>query len=173
MSHFKTVLLFLRAAQALHVVSLNICMALLAMLFSAQIAVVVLRYLFAIGFIELQDFVLYCFATLCVLGVPVAFRLNKHVRVDIFRPSDSTKAARRTDQFSYLFMLLPLLAVTFAYAMPLVSYSWEIQEGARETGGLGGYYIIMTVLPIVCVLTAVQTLALLIDKSLIHEDRKQ
>jgi TRAP-type mannitol/chloroaromatic compound transport system permease small subunit len=162
---------FLGIAGKLHVLSLYTCMFLLAMLFVSQFAVVLLRYLFAIGFVQLQDFVLYCFAALSILGIPVALRLDKHVRVDIFRKSGATKRARRTDQFSYIVLLLPLFVVTFIHAMPLVTFSWQIQEGARETGGLGGYFIIMTVLPVVCVLTIIQALALFWDKSLIHDDK--
>ncbi len=161
---------FLLVAESLHHANLGVCKLLLALLFSTQFSVVVMRYLFAIGFVELQDFVLYCFATLSILGIPIALRLDKHVRVDIFRASGATASARRIDQISYALLLIPLAIVTIYYAMPLVQYSWEIKEGARETGGLGGYYLVMMMLPIACLLIIIQALALFFDKSLIHSE---
>ena len=40
--------------------------------------------------------------------------------------------------------------------------AWSIREGARETGGLGGVWLVKTVLPIACVLMLVQGSALLL-----------
>lgn len=76
--------------------------------------------------------------------------------------------ARRIDQIAFVALVLPLCVATLYYAAPLVSYSWSIKEGARETGGLGGYFLIMTGLPVVCVLLMVQIVALLLDGTLIH-----
>lgn len=157
-------------ARIAHVAALRLSMLLLGCMFVAQVLVVVLRYLFGIGFVELQDFVLFCFAALSVLGVPVALRLDRHVRVDVFRPSGTTRAARRIDQLSYVLLLAPVFAVTLWYVMPLVINSWAILEGSRETGGLGGYYLVMTALPLACVLMLLQGLALLLDRTLIHAE---
>lgn len=153
-----------------HRATLALCVALLGLMFGAQIAVVVLRYLFGIGFVELQDFVIYCFAALSVLGVPVALRLDRHVRVDVFRPSGSTHRARRVDQASYLLFLVPVFMITLWYVMPLVINAWAIREGSRETGGLGGYFVVMTALPLASVLMLLQGLALFLDRSLIHSE---
>lgn len=62
-----------------------VCAILLMAVFGTQTLVVVLRYLFAIGFVELQNFVSYGFAAFCVLTIPLALRADKHVRVDVFR----------------------------------------------------------------------------------------
>ncbi|MEP3245205.1 MAG: TRAP transporter small permease subunit [Sneathiella sp.] len=158
----------LSLALLLHQVTLRLCLLLLALVFGTQVTVVILRYLFGIGFVELHDLILYCYAGLCVLGLPVALRLDRHVRVDVFRPTGTSVVARRIDCVSYLILLAPFCLLTLWHVMPLVSYSWEIQEGSRETGGLPGYFIVMTALPVSCVLMLVQGLALFLDKSLIH-----
>ena len=140
----------------------------LAITFCAQILVVVLRYLFNIGFIELQDLVTYCFAMLCILSIPNALRTNEHVRVDIFRAAQTMVTARRVDQVAILFFLLPVFALTLWFALPLVTYSWSIFEGSRETGGLPGFFIVLTALPVSCCLILIQGIAIALDRNLIH-----
>jgi len=164
---------FLQLAQRLHQWNGAFCVMLLGIVFCAQILVVVLRYLFNIGFIELQDLVTYCFAMLCILAVPNALRTNDHVRVDIFRAHQSPARARRVDQLAIGFFLLPVFVLALWFALPLVSYSWSIFEGSRETGGLPGFFIVLTALPVACVLILVQGLAIAVDKDLIHGPNPQ
>jgi TRAP-type mannitol/chloroaromatic compound transport system permease small subunit len=45
-----------------------------------------------------------------------------------------------------------------------LSYSWSIREGAVETGGLGGVYLVKTMLPVAAALTILQGLALVLRR---------
>lgn len=83
---------FLSWAQRINKLNIAICLGLLLVIFCTQITTVVLRYLFSVGFIEIQDAVSYSFAALCILSVPTAMRSDSHVRVDIFR---ANQLARR------------------------------------------------------------------------------
>lgn len=158
--------MFLRFAATVNMVNRHFCMLLLAVVFCAQILVVVLRYLFGIGFVELQDLVIYSFAMLSILGVPIALRWDKHVRVDVVRARLPERINRRIDRLALVFFLAPVFLVTLWYALPLISYSWSVLEGSRETGGLPGFFLVLTALPVSCCLVLVQGLALFLDHTL-------
>ena len=162
---------FLRFAAMLHDVTIACCLVLLTIVFCAQSVVVLLRYLFSIGFIELQDLVSYSFAMFCVLAIPIALRTDKHVRVDVFRSRQSLPAMRLSDLIGIVIFLAPVFFVTLWYAMPLVSYSWSIMEGSRETGGLPGFFIVLTALPISSILILIQGIAIGLDDQLIHSQQ--
>ena len=151
---------FLALARVLHAFTVYLCLLLLAIVFTGQLLVVILRYLFDIGYIELQDLVTYSFGILCVLAIPTALRTNTHVRVDVFRSGQSQAVQRYVDVSAIVLFLVPLFGLTLWFAWPLVSYSWSILEGSRETGGLPGFFIVLTALPVSCVLSLVQGLAI-------------
>lgn len=165
-------MLFLRLVKRLQDLNIALCLGLLSLVFCTQITVVILRYLFKIGFIELQDLVSYCFAAFCVLAIPSALRTDNHVRVDIFRAKQTIFTARRVDLFTIFTFLIPVFAVTLWYSLPLVGYSWSVLEGSRQTGGLPGYFIVMTALPISCILIILQALAIWLDPKLLHDRDK-
>ena len=148
------------------------CMGLLALVFCAQISIVILRYFFEIGFIEIQDLVTYSFAAFCVLSIPNALRTDEHVRVDIFRTKQTSHTARRVDLFAIFAFLIPVFALTFWYSWALVTHSWSIFEGSREIGGLPGYFIVMAALPLSCILIILQGLAIWLDPKILHDSDK-
>ena len=135
------------------------CLILLGTVFCAQLVVVVLRYLFDTGFIELQDLVTYSFGMLCVLAIPTAIPPDAHVRVDVFRSRQSAKWQDRFDKAAVVLLLVPVFSLTLWFAWPLVAYSWSIFEGSRETGGLSGFFIVLTALPVSCALIIIQGIA--------------
>lgn len=139
-----------------------ICLVLTGLIFTSLFAVVMLRYVFGLGFLELQDVAGYAFASLVVVGLPVAYRADVHVRVDIFRVAMSPDVARRFDMAAYFLLVLPVFAITLWHVWPDVAYSWSIREGSRETGGLPGYFIVKAMLPLSCILMLLQGLAMLL-----------
>lgn len=157
---------FLAICERTHTITLSICIGLLGLLCFAQFLVVLMRYVFNIGFVELQDFISYCHAVMVVLALPVSLRMDRHVRVDIFREHSSVQTTRWLDQLSYVAFLLPVFAITLIAAMPLVINAWTLQEGSREVGGLGGYFLVMTALPVSCLLMLLQAAALFLDEGL-------
>lgn len=163
---------FLDFAKALNELNVAFCMALLIVIFFFQMCVVLLRYLYSIGHIQLQDAVSFSFAALCILAIPTAIRSNAHVRVDIFREYQSKETRRKFDCVAIIVFTIPLFCMTFWYAFPLVAYSWSILEGSRETGGLPGFFLVLTALPIGCVFMLIQGLAILLDKKILHSNEE-
>lgn len=141
------------------------CQVLLGLIFFGQFCVVVLRYVFGVGFIELQDAVAYSFAALVVLGLPVAQALDAHVRVDVFRAKQSGRVRAWFDRVGIVAFLIPVFGLTIWWVWPDVAYSWSIRERSVETGGLPGLFLIKTTLPLACALMILQGLAGLVAAS--------
>ncbi|WP_161470967.1 TRAP transporter small permease subunit [Tropicimonas marinistellae] len=158
-----------KSAETVHAITRRMCQLMLGLIFLGQLAVVILRYVFGVGFIELQDAVAYSFATLVVLGLPLAQALDVHVRVDIFRALQSHKAQLWTDRVGIVALLMPLFGLTIWWVWPDVAYSWSIREASTETGGLPGLYLIKSMLPLACALMILQGVSSLAKD---HEDRR-
>lgn len=130
----------------------------------SQIAIVLLRYIYGIGFLQLQNFSLYCFSALVVLSVVYTYGRNKHVRVDVFREKQRQSTQQWVDIVSLLFFLMPVFSLTLYWVWPDISYAWSIKEGAKETGGLGGLYIVKSALPLSCALLIMQALIAILHR---------
>ncbi len=60
-----------------------------------QFAIVLLRYMFSINSIFMQELVMYMHASVFMLAAAYTFRHDGHVRVDIFLSWDDPLADRR------------------------------------------------------------------------------
>lgn len=125
-----------------------LCMGLAVIVFAGQLAMVLMRYLLGVGFVELQDAVSYSFAALVALSVAVTFDRDRHVRVDVFRQTWSERVNQSIDRAGDLLFALPVFGLMLWAAYPLVKSSWLILEGSQETGGLPGLFVVKTCLVI-------------------------
>lgn len=139
-------------ANRLHRVTLAISVALFGVMFAVQLVIVLMRYVMGVGFLQLQDVVGYSFACLVVLTVPLALRTDRHVRVDILRAGFRKRLNRRIDRAGHLLFTLPVFGLLFWNALPLVANSWAILEGARETGGLPGLFLVKSMVVVMALL---------------------
>ncbi len=136
-------------------------MGLALVVFLGQLAMVLMRYLLGVGFLEIQDAVNYAFSALVALSVAVSFDADKHVRVDVLRQGWSERLNRRIDRFGDLLLALPVFGIMLWTAFPLVRSSWAILEGSPETGGLPGLFVVKTcllLLPCLVILFSLQQL---------------
>jgi TRAP-type mannitol/chloroaromatic compound transport system permease small subunit len=139
-------------ANHLHRATLAVCIALFMVMFGAQMVVVLMRYVLGVGFLELQDLVTYSFSSLVVLSVPLALRMDRHVRVDILRTGFTARRNRRIDLAGHVIFTLPVFGLMLWNAIPFVRRSWAIFEGSRETGGLGGMFLVKSTLVVMAAL---------------------
>jgi TRAP-type mannitol/chloroaromatic compound transport system permease small subunit len=106
----------------------------LCALISAGNAIV--RYLFSMssnGWLEIQW---YMFGAVVLLGASHTFRMNEHVRVDIFYGSVGERARLWIDVFGIIFLLLPV-TIYFTYlCWPFFYSSWLENEQSLNSGGL-------------------------------------
>lgn len=110
--------------------------------------VVVLRYLFAIGSIALQEAILYLHASLFLLGAAYTLKVDGHVRVDIVYRRLSDRGQALVDLLGALFLLLPVCCFMLWISWDYVATAWSLREGSRETGGLPYVYLLKTLIPL-------------------------
>jgi TRAP-type mannitol/chloroaromatic compound transport system permease small subunit len=99
-------------------------------------AVVVMRYVFDVGFIWLQESVVWMHACVFMMGAAYTLQLEGHVRVDIFYRDMSEARRAWVDILGVIVFLLPLCAFLGWAAFDFVAVSWNLHEASRESGGL-------------------------------------
>ena len=119
-------------------------------------AVVVLRYVFNIGAIGMQESVMYMHGLLFLLGIPYSLLMDSHVRVDLLYSRLSTKQQGRIDIAGHILFLLPVSAFMFVTSLPYVSASWRVLEGSAEVGGIPGVFLLKTLIPVMAALLFLQ-----------------
>ena len=98
--------------------------------------VVVLRYVFDIGFIWVQEAIIWMHAVVFMLGAAYTLREDEHVRVDVFYRGMSARRQAWVDLLGVLVFLLPLCIFLAWNSIEFVLQSWRIGESSREPGGL-------------------------------------
>lgn len=129
--------------------------------------VVVLRYAFNIGWIALQESVLYMHAIVFMLGAAYTFKHNGHVRVDILYQRCSDKTRAWIDCLGTLLLLMPVSGFIIWSSWEYVSDSWAIQESSRNSGGLPGVFLLKTTILFMAGLLILQGVALFLQNLMI------
>jgi TRAP-type mannitol/chloroaromatic compound transport system permease small subunit len=126
--------------------------------------VVVLRYVFDIGFIWLQESVIWMHAVVFMLGAAYTLGEGGHVRVDVFYRNMSSKRQAWVDLIGVLVFLLPLCVFLGWNSIEFVTQSWNIGESSREPGGLPFPFfpILKTVILLMPITVALQGISLLL-----------
>jgi TRAP-type mannitol/chloroaromatic compound transport system permease small subunit len=128
-----------------------------------QFGIVLLRYIFGISYIFLNEGVLYLHASLFMLGAGYTLMLDAHVRVDIYYAARSPRGKAFTDLFGHLMFLIPSMLVLAYYSWPTVRDSWKIMEGPVSVGGIPASFYLKSLIPAFCALLIIQCLANLLS----------
>ncbi len=126
------------------------------------VAVVVLRYVFDIGFVWMQELYVWLHGVLFTVGAGYTLLHDKHVRVDVLYAERSEKYRRIINICGTVFLLLPMLAVISWSSFPYVMKSWQSFESSYQVGGMKGVFVIKTMLLVFCVLLGLQAVSVLI-----------
>lgn len=127
-----------------------------------QFAVVLLRYVFGLGSIWMQESVLYLHGATFMLAAAYVLAVDAHVRVDIFHREAGPRARALVDLLGALLFLLPMCVVILVVSSPYVARAWSVLEGSRETSGIQGVYLLKTLILVFTVLMALQGVALVL-----------
>jgi TRAP-type mannitol/chloroaromatic compound transport system permease small subunit len=128
--------------------------------------IVVLRYAFDLGWIWLQESVVYMHAALFLIGAAYTLKHEGHVRVDIFYSGFSERGKAWVDLFGSLLLLMPVCLFIFVVSWDYVMQSWALFEGSQEAGGLNGVYLLKSLILLMAGLLVLQGLAIAIRKLL-------
>ncbi|MEW8505913.1 MAG: TRAP transporter small permease subunit [Candidatus Thiodiazotropha sp.] len=124
--------------------------------------VVVLRYVFDLGWIWLQESVTFMHGALFLVGAAYTLKHGGHVRVDIFFQRFSPQRQAWIDMLGSLLLLMPVCLFIFAVSWDYVVQSWSLREGSREAGGLDGVYLFKSLILVMAGLLLMQGLATVI-----------
>ena len=123
-------------------------------------AVVILRYIYAIGWVWMQESYVWLHGIVFMVGAGYTLLHNGHVRVDILYREAGARYKAVIDLLGSLLLLLPLVVVVFAVSYDYVLASWDKLEESREAGGLPGLFLLKSVILAFCVLLGLQGLSL-------------
>ena len=98
--------------------------------------IVVLRYVFDLGWIAMQESIVWMHAMVFMLGASYTLKRDEHVRVDIFYRRMPADRQAWVNIAGTLIFLLPLATFIAISSMDYVLTSWAIGEASREAGGL-------------------------------------
>ncbi|HMA16160.1 MAG: TRAP transporter small permease subunit [Bacteroidota bacterium] len=124
-----------------------------------QFAIVVLRYVFGISYIFLNEGVLYMHGALFMLGAGYTLLVDGHVRVDIFYSRLSARGRAVIDLACTFAFLLPSMLVIAWFTWPSVRNSWAVLEGPISVGGIPASFLLKSLIPAFCLLLVVQGVA--------------
>lgn len=111
-----------------------------------QFIVVVMRYVFGIGSIMMQESIIYLHAMLFMIGAGYTLLHEGHVRVDIFYSEATPRNKAIVDLLGSLFFVLPICALISWASYRYILTSWSVFEGSRETSGIQGVFVLKSVI---------------------------
>jgi len=126
--------------------------------------IVVLRYLFDLSWVMMQESMIYLHALVFMLGTAYTLKHEGHVRVDIVYQRCTPKVKAWIDLLGTLFLLLPVSGFMLWSSWDYVMSSWDILEASRNSGGLPFVYLLKTSLLLMSGLLILQGLSLLMTK---------
>lgn len=139
-----------------------ICAFLVCLMTINVFLVVLLRYLFGISFIWMQETYVWMHAFIFMLGSGFTYLMNEHVRIDIFYREASSKYKKIVNLIGNLFFLLPFLYIIYFYSFSFVYKSFSMGEVSREAGGLGMIFILKSSILIFVILLTIQVVSKII-----------
>ena len=121
--------------------------------------VVTLRYGFNMGWIWMQESVVYMHGILFMLAAGYTLLKEGHVRVDIFYRPQSAAYKAVIDLLGALLLVLPTCFLILYYGYPYVAESWKVLEDSKEAGGIPGVFLLKSILLLAAGLLGLQGLS--------------
>ena len=140
-----------------------ICSILVVLMTLNVFLVVILRYLFGISFIWMQETYVWMHAFIFMLGAGFTYLNDDHVRIDIIYRSSSQIYKTIVDLVGIVFFLFPLLYIIWIFSYPFVYKSWQMNEISREAGGLSMLYLLKFAILLFVILLFLQAISKIIN----------
>lgn len=129
--------------------------------------IVVMRYVFNVGNVALQESVIYMHSFVFLLGAAYTLKHDGHVRVDIFYRPMGEKGKAVINLVGTLLLLIPVSLFIFYISWEYVATSWSLLETSQEAGGLPFRYLLKSALLLMPALMLLQGLAELLRSVLV------
>ncbi len=128
------------------------------LLIAVIVTAVVLRFVFGVGFIQLEELQWHLYAIGFLAGIVGCVVHDRHVRVDVLRERMAPRTQRWVDFYGLLLFQLPLVGLVVWSALPLVADSFATGEKSSSAGGLPYRWLLKTFLPLAFVGLGIATL---------------
>ena len=126
-----------------------------------QLTIVMARYIFGVGFLKLQELLIYLHGLSFTLAAGYTLLNDGHVRVDLIYRASSNNYKSIINILGSLFFLIPFCLITYSTSFPYVKRSWKILEGSPETSGLNAVFLLKTALIIFPLLLLIQAVSII------------
>ena len=120
--------------------------------------IVVMRYGMNLGWIWLQELVVYLHSAVFLLAIAWAFQADEHVRVDIFYRDKSPRHQAWVNLLGTTVFVIPFSLFLLWVSWDYVTAAWSVMEGSREAGGLDFVYVLKALVLVMPVLVLIQCL---------------
>jgi TRAP-type mannitol/chloroaromatic compound transport system permease small subunit len=100
------------------------------------VAQVVLRYVFSIGSIKMEEMQWHLFAVGFMLGLAFTEIAERHVRIDVAAEHWPQRRRLWVELIGITVFLLPMCGIILWFAIPFVATSWQLNEVSAAPDGL-------------------------------------
>jgi TRAP-type mannitol/chloroaromatic compound transport system permease small subunit len=129
--------------------------------------VVILRYVFAVGFPWMQELYVWFHAITFMGGAGFVLLHSGHVNVDILYGKLCNQRKAWVDIFGTIVFLLPWMIVLMMTSFDFIIASWKISEPSSQTNGMPALYLLKSLIAFFCVVTLLQGLSTIAKRTLI------
>lgn len=112
----------------------------------ASFILVVIRYLFNIVPVKMQELVIYIHAIVFMLGFLYCYVRDGHVRIDIFYQKKKKSTQLKIDKAGTILLLFPFFIFIIVTSYEYVWSSIEKLEASGDAGGLPYVYLLKTLI---------------------------
>ena len=102
----------------------------------------ILRYIFSIGFIWIQDLYIWIHAIFILLGISYTLKMDNHVRIDLLYRNLNKKKRNLINLIGLIIFGIPLTYLLLVNGLDYFTRSYNLNEGSKESGGLPNIYIL-------------------------------
>lgn len=131
------------------------------------VAVALLRYVFDIGYIWMQESYIWMHGLIFMLGAGYTLLHGGHVRVDVFYNKFSPRGRAWVDVLGVFLLLLPMTALIGWTSWDYVADSWASHERSAQPGGLPATYVLKSAILFFCALVTLQGISLAAKSALV------
>lgn len=124
------------------------------LLLLVQLLVVILRSVFSLSFIWLQESTLYLFGAIFLLASAALLLSEGHVRVDVVYTKLSDRRKSLIDLAGLVLFVLPLAILIIWVSWSYVLTSWAQLERSQEPSGIHAVFLLKSLIPAFAVLIA-------------------
>jgi TRAP-type mannitol/chloroaromatic compound transport system permease small subunit len=133
----------------------------------AEFTVVVMRYVFGVGSVKMQESIVYMHAIVFMVAAGYTLLHDGHVRCDIFYATAVPRRQALIDLIGVFVFLLPTCALIAWVAWPYVAAAWAVREGSPEGSlGIPGVYLLKSIILVFAGLVALQGVAMALHAAL-------